>query len=294
MEGNLISMEGADKTAAPATPPELDFEAMADSGEAAPLVDVADLEVEVEKRDGNPNLQVYFKSDGGRLQLLLPPDPDKSRNPVDWVELCQQLKQRLQSGDRFVEPNTPVHLITRDRLLDGRQLQEIESLLAEAQLPLKRSYTQRRQTAVAAVTAGYSVEQQSPLSRPGQEEERSVMDEPLYLQTTVRSGTEIRHPGTVVILGDINPGGSVIAEGDIFVWGRLRGLAHAGAGGNEKCRIMALHVQPTQMRIADKVARAPEKPPALYQPEVVYVAEDGIRIAIAAEFAQTYLASAQA
>jgi septum site-determining protein MinC len=60
------------------------------------------------------------------------------------------------------------------------------------------------------------------------------MAEPLYLQLTVRSGVEIRHPGTIVILGDFKSGRAVIAEGDIFVWGRLRGVAHAGARGNRE------------------------------------------------------------
>jgi len=31
-------------------------------------------------------------------------------------------------------------------------------------------------------------------------------------------GVEIRHSGTVVILGDINPGGIVVANGDIILW----------------------------------------------------------------------------
>jgi septum site-determining protein MinC len=113
------------------------------------------------------------------------------------------------------------------------------------------------------------------------------MAEPLYLQLTVRSGVEIRHPGTIVILGDLNPGGAVIAEGDIFVWGRLRGVAHAGAGGNRECRIMALQMEPTQLRIADAVARAPESPPAQFYPEVAYVTPQGIRIARAADFSKT-------
>ena len=97
----------------------------------------------------------------------------------------------------------------------------------------------------------------------------------------------MRHRGTVIVLGDANPGCSIVAEGDIFIWGRLRGVAHAGAGGNRQCRIMALHMQPTQLRIADQVARSPEAPPAQYQPEVAYIGPDGIRIAIASEFAYT-------
>ncbi|MEL7522599.1 MAG: septum site-determining protein MinC, partial [Cyanobacteria bacterium J06553_1] len=239
------------------------------------------------KPESNPNLQVQFKSERGRLLLLLPPAPEKSRNPVHWEDLRQQLKRCLSGGERFLHPHTPVHLIGRDRLLDSQQIQEIDALLSEAQLPLKRIYTSRRQTAVAASTAGYSVEQQTTLGYlgQGQEASRQAMDEPLYLQTTLRSGVEVRHRGTVIVLGDANPGSSIVAEGDIFIWGRLRGVVHAGAGGNAQCRIMALHMQPTQLRIADQVARSPEDPPAQYQPEVAYIGPDGIRIAIASEFA---------
>jgi septum site-determining protein MinC len=79
-------------------------------------------------------------------------------------------------------------------------------------------------------------------------------------------------------LGDVNPGGSVVAAGDILVWGRLRGIAHAGAKGNSNCRIMALEMQPTQLRIAGYVARAPQKQLTHYVPEVAYVTQSGIRI----------------
>ncbi|MGC1307501.1 MAG: septum site-determining protein MinC [Phormidesmis sp.] len=248
-------------------------------------------EVTQTKPESNPNLQVHFKSERGRLLLLLPPAPEKSRNPVHWEDLRQQLKQKLSGGERFLQPHTPVHLIARDRLLDSQQVQEIDALLSDAQLPLKRIYTSRRQSAVAAATAGYSVEQQTTLGHlgQGQEASRQAMEEPLYLQTTLRSGVEVRHRGTIIVLGDANPGSSIVAEGDIFIWGRLRGVVHAGAGGNRQCRIMALHMQPTQLRIADQVARSPEDPPAQYQPEVAYIGPDGIRIAVASEFASADL-----
>lgn len=247
----------------------------------------ADEAINQVKPESNPNLQVQFKSEKGRLLLLLPPAPEKSRNPVYWEELRQQLKHRISGGERFLQPHTPVHLIGRDRLLDSQQVQEIDALLCEAQLPLKRIYTSRRQTAVAAATAGYSVEQQTTLGHLGQGQEASqqAMEEPLYLQATLRSGVEVRHRGTVIVLGDANPGSSIVAEGDVLIWGNLRGVVHAGAEGNRQCRIMALHMQPTQLRIADQVARSPEDPPAQYHPEVAYIGPDGIRIATAAEFA---------
>jgi len=254
-----------------------------------PLADVASLDIDIEEQSVSKQ-QVTFKSEQGRLLLILPPAAEKSFTPVEWEELCHQLTLRLNSGDRFLEPNTTVHLIARDRLLDNRQLQEIDQLLQTAKLRMKRIYTQRRQTAVAAATAGYSVEQQTKLEHlTGSSDQGKALETPLYVQMTVRSGTEIRHPGSIVVLGDVNPGGALIAAGDIFVWGRLRGVAHAGSEGNAACRIMALHMQPTQLRIADQVARAPEKPPTQYQPEVAYVTQGSIRIAIASEFAQIHL-----
>jgi septum site-determining protein MinC len=235
-----------------------------------------------------PQAQIRFKGEEGRLLLLLPSETEGDSG-LTWMEVWQQLKQRLNSGERFWQPQTPVHLIARDRLLDGRRLQDIADALSNADLQLKRVYTSRRQTAVAAVTAGLSVEQHSLLTHLNQSENGQALAEPLYIQTTLRSGIEIRHPGTVVVLGDTNPGSSIIANGDVLVWGALRGLAQAGAAGNASCMIMALRMEPTQIRIADFVARAPESPPNQYHPEVAHVSGGGIRITRAIDFAKNQL-----
>ena len=55
----------------------------------------------------------------------------------------------------------------------------------------------------------------------------------------------------------MNPGAEIIAEGDVVVFGALRGLAHAGAAGERTARIWALSIQPNQIRIADLVAVPP-------------------------------------
>ena len=248
----------------------------------------------------DPRTQLRLRSEGDRLVLLMPSlsspragggaDGAVEAGALSWGELLQQFKHRLTSGEPFWQPNTVVHLAARDRLLDARQLQALEDVLTTAQLILKRVVTSRRQTAMAAVAAGYSVDQleaedtlvQSP-PPPGQ-----PLAEPLYLQTTVRSGTEIRHPGTIVVLGDANPGSSLVAEGDILVWGRLRGMAHAGSGGDRRRYIMALQMHPTQIRLADLVARAPDGPTSQYLPEVAYVGDNVIRIAQAQDFARQH------
>lgn len=264
--------------------------------ESVSLAEVVDLDFDstesftAENRLKN-HVQVQFKSEGERLLVILPTESQIPASELAWSDIWQQLKLRLNAGDRFRTSSTPVHLIAQDRLLDGRQLQEFAEAFSEVQLQLKSVATSRRQTAIAAVTSGYSVEQLQPETTLHSELKAATKTsaDALYLEMTVRSGTEIRHPGTVIILGDINPGGIVVAEGDIVIWGRLRGIAHAGAGGNRECLIMALQMEPTQLRIADTVARSPEKSPMQVFPEVAHITPAGIRIARANDFSRNQL-----
>jgi len=235
--------------------------------------------------------QTYLKSDGVRLWLALPPETNAEGDPISWGAVLQQLRQRLEGTTADREPQTEVSLQGGDRLLDVRQLQTLAEILDEFSLVLKRVVTSRRQTALAAVTVGYSVEQVAAvdhLVRTPPQAGRPQAD-PLYLQTTVRSGVDIRHPGTIVILGDTNPGSALLADGDVIVWGRLRGMAHAGFSGDRSRRIMALQMRPTQLRIADLMARPPEDGPPEDWPEVAYIGTDAIRIARAQDFAKTQL-----
>ncbi|WP_067617550.1 septum site-determining protein MinC [Alicyclobacillus acidiphilus] len=73
----------------------------------------------------------------------------------------------------------------------------------------------------------------------------------------IRSGEPVTFDGDVVIIGDVNPSGHVQATGDIFVFGRLLGIAHAGIEGDRSAVIAATEFAPMQLRIADVVGRAP-------------------------------------
>ena len=79
----------------------------------------------------------------------------------------------------------------------------------------------------------------------------------LIIKTTCRSGEVIRYPGDVVVLADVNPGAEIIAEGDIVVLGSLRGLAHAGAGGNLKATVIALSLEASRVQIGPHDGEAP-------------------------------------
>ncbi|WP_071187802.1 septum site-determining protein MinC [Trichormus sp. NMC-1] len=253
------------------------------------FTDLDSIELALPEQKANNSIQVQLKTEEGRLLLILPTESQVPASELSWSQMWEQMKQRLNAGDRLRIVNTPVYLVSQDRLLDSRQLQELAETLREVKLQLKSVATSRRQTAIAACTLGYSVEQiqlQPSLSSDPQTTPTPLADA-LYLEMTVRSGGEIRHPGTVIIFGDINPGGIVVADGDILVWGRLRGIAHAGALGNRESLIMALQMEPTQLRIADALARAPEKSLTQFFPEVAYITPQGIRIAKAIDFSRS-------
>ena len=82
-----------------------------------------------------------------------------------------------------------------------------------------------------------------------------------FHQGTLRSGEYLDSPGDLLIFGDVNPGAIVRAVGNIIIWGRLLGIAHAGCEGNSRATISSLQLRPVQLRIANKVARGPEEIP---------------------------------
>jgi len=92
----------------------------------------------------------------------------------------------------------------------------------------------------------------------------------ILVQRTLRSGFKISYQGHVIVMGDVNPGAEIIAGGNVMVWGRLRGVVHAGAEGNEKAVVCALDMEPTQLRIGSLIAVTPKKT-GKHQPEIASV-----------------------
>src|SRR5262245_64294087 len=129
-----------------------------------------------------------------------------------------------------------------------------------------------RESRNSALAAGITAR---PLGRDvAESEERGTA---AFVQRTVRSGQVVRHHGHVTVLGDLNAGGEIIAGGNVIVWGRLRGTVHAGALGDREAVICALELAPTQLRIADLIARPPEGGAGRF-PEVARVEEDQISV----------------
>jgi len=100
----------------------------------------------------------------------------------------------------------------------------------------------------------------------------------LYHRGTLRGGRSLQQVGSVVVVGDVNPGAELVASGDIVVFGALRGTAHAGAQGDAAARVYALELTPTQLRIATFIASGDGAARARV-PEVAFVRDERITIA---------------
>ena len=144
--------------------------------------------------------------------------------------------------------------------LQCSQLQAMAQRLEQAGLHLEAVSSDEPSTLVASSALGLRSQADAP--NPLQAEEHKEAGRELHVHRgTIRAGEHLEVDGAVLVLGDVNPGARISARGDVLIWGRLRGIAHAGCHGARHARIVALQLRPLQLRIADAVARGPEEPP---------------------------------
>lgn len=95
-----------------------------------------------------------------------------------------------------------------------------------------------------------------------------------YHTGSVRNGQCLEFNGSIVVIGDINPGGEVRAEGNIIILGKLKGKVHAGCKGAANCFVSALYMNPTQLIIAGVISYFANDSSRVYVPEYAYI-KDG-------------------
>jgi len=195
-----------------------------------------------------------------------------------FAHLLPILDETLAARKAFLQ-GTQIALNVGTRPLRLEQLAEIQALFSDHDLTLWTVLAESEETRESARELGLATRIAG--SRTDLEgnviEDTAVSTHPappsqtgtnaLFLRETIRSGRSIFHEGPVVIYGDVNPGAEILAGGDVIVWGRLRGLVHAGALGDKSATICALELNPTQLRIADQIAIAPEEKQAKPAPE---------------------------
>lgn len=95
-----------------------------------------------------------------------------------------------------------------------------------------------------------------------------------FYKGTIRSGQELEFEKSVVIMGDVNSGATIISKGNIVVLGSLKGNAYAGVSENTNAFVVALNMEPVQIRIGNLIARSPDKKDESREPKIAF-AENG-------------------
>ncbi len=196
-----------------------------------------------------------------------------------WHDVLNELATQLNrpSAQSFFQ-GARVLLETGERALDVAQIEELIALLAQHRMTLtaisgeahtRAAFEQVRATMPAPPES--LAEETREASAPN-----AFGKHALLVQRTVRSGQNIKYAGTILVIGDVNPGAQVVAEGDVIVWGKLRGVVHAGAAGDDNAMVGALILAPTQLRIGKQIARAPDDKRARQFPEVARVRDGRI------------------
>jgi len=89
----------------------------------------------------------------------------------------------------------------------------------------------------------------------------AAVGETMVVRRTVRAGEQVYAAGGhLVVIGSVNPGAEVLADGDIHVYGALRGRALAGLASSAKSRIFATVFDPELIAIASVYTHMESRP----------------------------------
>lgn len=202
-------------------------------------------------------------------------------------ELTSVLRVRLASASNFFTDAT-VKVDVGDRALSRAEFEALRAILEE-EFRLRLSGIICSQTALLLRVSqefGRPVEvsEDGATVPPTPPATSHPPAETLLIRHTCRSGFKVDYPGNIVIVGDVNPGAEIVAQNDIVVVGALRGNAHAGAGGETSALIVALAIEPKQLRIAGHLALPPPTEPQADRSRLVFTSEvayvEGDRIVI--------------
>ena len=152
-------------------------------------------------------------------------------------EIIEELKRKmLELKNLYQEDTTPI-LIT-GKVLKNSEMEEIQNLIKKfIEVPI--DFDSPTVLGLHGIKKSFYKE--------------VAISETKFHKGSLRSGQRMEYEGSLVIIGDINPGAEIIAGENIIVLGELRGMAHAGAKGNRDAVIEAVEIEATQLRIADVI-----------------------------------------
>ncbi|WP_314331564.1 septum site-determining protein MinC [Selenomonas noxia] len=211
--------------------------------------------------------KIKIKGENDGLMLEFPPD-------LSFLEIVEELSRKLDSGSGFFLRGTlvrvPRNRFSKEELAELQELFRTHGLICRLEKPVPmRSASPvppSPKPAAASVSPQEAMQDAPELQRM------------LVIDKTLRGGQAVETEGSVIVFGNVNPGAQITAGGSVDIRGTCRGLVHAGAAGDSTAFIIADHLMPTQIRIANYVARSPDEPEDFGKAERAYVKDGQIII----------------
>jgi septum site-determining protein MinC len=163
---------------------------------------------------------------------------------VHFDELKKSLRDKVAGAKRFFE-GANATITFKGRSLSEKQEQDLLNIIM-SETTLDVSFVE---------SEGFTLkpEKPAPVTANSSTHAPVMESETAFYMVGLRSGQQVRYKGSVVIVGDVNPGSKIEADGNVVILGALKGVAEAGAMGDNTCYISALHLAPTQLRIAGAI-----------------------------------------
>ncbi|NJL95483.1 MAG: septum site-determining protein MinC [Anaerolineae bacterium] len=191
---------------------------------------------------------------------------------LSWDALLKELDGYVAQRDAFFRGAQWV-VDVGERSMDADAVAQLMAQLQARQITLLALLSSTESTRSAAQSHQLFTELAAiPSTRPTQVPEPPDDPEPLpeldseehgtagvLIKRTLRNGRRVRTTGHVVVIGDVNSGAEIVAGGDVIIWGKCRGVVHAGAQGDESAVVCALDLSPTQLRIAGLITVPPQE-----------------------------------
>jgi septum site-determining protein MinC len=175
-----------------------------------------------------------------------------------WEEVESAFLEQLDQQGEFLR-GARLALDVGNHVLKAADLGRLRNAILERDLTLWAVLSNSPTTEQTAQTLGLATR----ITKPQPERTVAQLDTALHggesailVRRTLRSGYSLQAQQNVIVIGDVNPGAEIVAGGDVIVWGRLRGVVHAGAQDNEGAVVCALELAPLQLRIAGRMAAA--------------------------------------
>ncbi len=192
-----------------------------------------------------------------------------------WDRVLEELDEHLGKKPDFFRGGR-VAVSVGERHLDAEAIRRLGDVLTHYGMTLWEVWsawerTQREVSSLGLETGLGDYRREGPTTG----DFPPVLEHAKIVYGPIRSGQHIQYPGSILVLGDVHPGAEVIGGGHIIVWGRLQGIAHAGAPDRSDVFVCALAFAPTQVRIGPLMAQGnTQEMPAI--PEVARVEEGQI------------------